>query len=672
MTKLRRRKLRGLCDPSRIHHKNKTDASHMKRKRGKESEEEVRQQKARNAANMQRRRDNETKEQALQRQAVIAANIQRKRDNETIEETNQRRAKHNETMNGKRRDQCSSTNRTGSPKNEDDVNILNLHGVPCLSKQVKIKEPLRKAQALIRRTTIADDNTNDLHQALVCVICDELIIGTEQACDLDAAQILKHRDRLSIDSYNEFFGVALDPVLVKQYEIQGLHGLLLSPRSPCTGDKYKACAYCYSGMRDCNLGSNNPPKYSIANGFAIGTVPLRSILSTCGFDCSGFDDIELEVEYLTPILCAAIAPVRPYAYIFAYTGGRHTSIRGNFQFFDADQSKLAQKLSEKSSNIYIVLVGSMTPSQKKIVRMKKEFLREFYFALLKWFKDHHPGFSNVELECPEINLVEDPESIHNTDEEGNPDIENQIDGADYFFTSGEEPTKDTSVYKTSRQLALALLEQKAAPTLVVQGGRFATHTEVAHVENVCPIQFPFGSGGPTLKRPVDISDEEILRHYLRLSLRQFMKSDFVLLANHMLNRLLSYKTAVVKCRPIIDNIGTTMGEEIAKMTVEDIKKAVEEEEKWEKHKTGNELQDQTPKQQTTASKFLRAVQTSCRAMGHTKEAAEYARRKCFALQDFFGMHSLFFTITPDDECGFRVSLYANSGTGVSNTQYLLH
>ena len=89
-------------------------------------------------------------------------------------------------------------------------------------------------------------------------------------------------------------------------------------------------------------------------------------------------DLDLQERHLTPILCAAIAPVRPYAHIFSYRGGRHASIRGNYQFFEADHSKLARKLGELDqhghpSNIYIVLTGSMTPAQKTFVRKKREF-----------------------------------------------------------------------------------------------------------------------------------------------------------------------------------------------------------------------------------------------------------------------------------------------------------
>ncbi len=58
----------------------------------------------------------------------------------------------------------------------------------------------------------------------------------------------------------------------------------------------------------------------------------------------------------------------------------------------------------------------------------------------------------------------------------------------------------------------------------------------------------------------------------------------------------------------------------------------------------------------TTKSFLKAISTTCKAMGHTEQAAKHARRRCFAMLDFFGLNSLFMSATPDDECSFRVRL----------------
>lgn len=536
------------------------------------------------------------------------------------------------------------------------------NGIPII--RLTIKESIASAKEKVCRTfSQYDSNGEQLHQAPTCVICDELIIGCEPICYLTKEQIMKHESRLGVDTYNEAHGCVLPESLVAQYQIEDLKGLLLSPRAPRKGDKFMTCSFCHSGMKSGNANKSKPPKLSIANGFAIGSIPQELVFqdkSSGNQKRTSTVDTTTQKSKLTDIIFAAIAPVRPYAHIYSYSGGQHKTIRGNFQFFETDQNKIAGALkhlqsSGITSNIYIVITGAMTPTQKQIVAKKTELDKTLFLDLLAWFKENHPGYEGIDIDCPEIPLIKDPDSINNTDEEEDINIETtEEEGGTYYFSSGSDPTKETSIYQTSRKLALSLLKGAGAPTLTVHGGNYASHTQVMALENVMVRQFPYGSGGPTLKRRTNISDEAILRHYLRLSLSQFMRAEFVLLAYSMLNRILSYKSALIKCRPIIDDNGTAAGEAIAKMTIQDIETAMKQEEEG----TSRELN-------SYATTFLKAVSTSCRSMGHTKESAQYARRKCFAMQDYHSMHSLFFTITPDDECSFRIRLYVNAGELVS-------
>jgi hypothetical protein len=141
-----------------------------------------------------------------------------------------------------------------------------------------------------------------------------------------------------------------------------------------------------------------------------------------------------------------------------------------------------------------------------------------------------------------------------------------------------------------------------------------------------------------------------------------MESEFVLVANYLLGQILSFKSAVMKCRPLVNEHGTAVGDEIGSMTVEEVEALLREDE--EDH-CSNENDTST-----TAKKFLKAVSTSCRHLGMSAEAAKDARRKCFALQDFFGMHSLFVTITIDDECSFRVRLYPYADANNKGVSFL--
>eukprot|EP00986_Skeletonema_menzelii_P016993 scaffold16882_cov138-Skeletonema_menzelii.AAC.1 len=608
------------------------------------------------AVDMKKRRANETPEETERRQQKDAKRTRDVRENQSPEDK-ARDAKR------KREDREAKRKAENDAYHEEDIFIND--EIPDIDVCL---EGARKARELLLRTARRDASGN--HQAIGCTVCDEFIIGTEELCCITKERLLMHRDRLGADRYQEEYlgGQAIDEELKKQYEIKGMEGLLLSRRfGKDDAKEFSVCSKCRDSLRKDSI-DKAPPKCSIANGFLIGSIPtviayknkdgveeeMKTIIETLGAD--GKPIHNQTVSKVTSIMAAALSPTRPYAYIFSYRGGRHRSLVGNFQFFDTDQSKVASALhclhkSGADANIYVVLNGPMTPSQKQIVRRKAELDTNLYFGLLRWFKQHHPAFRDVDIgdegSALKVELIEDKESDANTDQSENPDLENKEEGATFYFSSAGEPTTDTSVYRTTKDLVLALLKDHSAPTLSIHGGNYSSHSDVMHLENVFPTIFPFGSGGPTLKRRSTISKEEVIRHYLRLSLPQFMESEFVLLANYLLGRILSYESAKITCRPRLDENVTAVGDEIGKMSIEEIQAATEEE---QRNGSMSGLRGR-------AKMFLKAVRASCRQLGMSEEAAKSARRKCFALQDFFGMHSLFVTITIDDECSFRVRLY---------------
>lgn len=61
---------------------------------------------------------------------------------------------------------------------------------------------------------------------------------------------------------------------------------------------------------------------------------------------------------------------------------------------------------------------------------------------------------------------------------------------------------------------------------------------------------------------------------------------------------------------------------------------------------------------------MKSVTTSCKVLGHTTEAAREARRKVYAMSERHGAHSIFLTVTPDDQCCFRVRMYASNGDDI--------
>jgi hypothetical protein len=127
-----------------------------------------------------------------------------------------------------------------------------------------------------------------------------------------------------------------------------------------------------------------------------------------------------------------------------------------------------------------------------------------------------------------------------------------------------------------------------------------------------------------------------------------MEGPTILVMNHIYNRYMSYKSRVMTCRLSVD--GIPLGEKLSTLSTEDLEKVDEH--------NFHTLDSDT-------KGLLKAIRTSCRAMGHTEEAAKHARRKHFAMLDYFGLNSLFLSTTPDDECSFRVRLYTKPKNWVS-------
>ena len=67
------------------------------------------------------------------------------------------------------------------------------------------------------------------------------------------------------------------------------------------------------------------------------------------------------------------------------------------------------------------------------------------------------------------------------------------------------------------------------------------------------------------------------------------------------------------------------------------------------------------------STFLRTVQATCNVLPHTNEAASDAKKRYFSFLIRHGLPLIFFTISPDDQRAFRISVYAyNKSIGPSD------
>ncbi len=176
-----------------------------------------------------------------------------------------------------------------------------------------INQSMKESVKFLHQTT--DPENPHKHRATVCIICDHCIFGTEAIHKLTKEQILLHKKRLGVESYEEYYETKLKSEVKKQYEVDGLKGMLLSPWSRRYSNGYATCSICNSGMQTSMATKKTPPKFVIANGFVIGSFP-REIK----FVNKDGEIVKRRIEEydLTDFVKTMAAPIRPYGCVFAF------------------------------------------------------------------------------------------------------------------------------------------------------------------------------------------------------------------------------------------------------------------------------------------------------------------------------------------------------------------
>jgi hypothetical protein len=163
---------------------------------------------------------------------------------------------------------------------------------------------------------------------------------------------------------------------------------------------------------------------------------------------------------------------------------------------------------------------------------------------------------------------------------------------------------------------------------------------------VFPTHFPFGSGGIEEDRRTHVSIEECLKHYLNIALPMFQHSDIILVISHMYFRRKSFQSAYLKCMSKSTLDGYTTGEHLSKISESEILELSK--------KTKMDINSGIT---NTFTKLIHTVSAACKNVPYCDEAAKKARTKLFSMWYSLGPPSVFFTISPGEECSFQIKLY---------------
>ena len=623
-------------------------------RRMKQGEEEKELEREKNRVNIQIWRNElseEMKEQTKKRKKEYQS---QKRSALSEEEKQQERNRNSSSKQQKRLAQNVCTSKSHNFHIERNCFAQESNSMESydLAKDVMCTDGLLEYQAIINRTLLTCEEEGyiegkSIHRALVCVVCDRCIIGTDSYHWI-SSKTLKYHEKILSASYHYSNGI--NAYLKLQYAVadDDIFHLLLSPRARkrVSDNSYMCCSECYKVLSELQV-RKKPPKYAISNGFAIGNLP---------------SNISRDI---TPLVNNLVAPIRAFNYFVSFNGGREQKITGNFTFFAQDVSQNMGTLQHVTStgnnpSVYIVLLGSFTTAQIEKIKRHGSYNVETFKNVYKFLHDNNDYYSTL----PSINDVPLPciEQIHLNDgrdlvEEGtNSNTEQELCWK-YWFPSVQDPNSISGSYQNCSEFAKALFIGEA-PTLLYHPTKIITH---AKLSQLCPLAFPFGTGDVNIKRSPAVNEIECLQHYLKLSLPQFLEGQTILIIHHMYQRRKSFLSGIAKCN--VSHSGCTIADQLAAMTVQQVDDAITEMKKKARKgresksaNTNDSMEGDGVSQNVT--ELLKCIKTSCVPIGYTNEAAAEARNKMFALWMTFGPPALLFTFSPCDECSFKMQLFA--------------
>jgi Helitron helicase-like domain at N-terminus/PIF1-like helicase len=520
-------------------------------------------------------------------------------------------------------------------------------------------EVIKKINEAIRALYIVDDN--GYCRPIVCVICDRFVVGAEMDI-IELSNIVQHK-QLFIPNQN----FNLTPSLQNQYTIeiseetgileglteenrQSLFECLLSPRSKylkCNNERklsgYPICKKCKNFIR-----VNRLPRYCISNNYAFGKTPK----------C---------LSELTAIELAMITPVKTFGYCFSYTGGKLKQIKGSLSYYKISSETIvdtAVNLERIGLNNHVVLIiyGAVTVEQLNVIEKKYEVRTSRINRAIRWLVKNNIQWTCYKDKVDELTQsIQDPFRINNSRVEStinDVEIDTRVESTESFQVYYPDGTVTTVTGGQQNMEEFQSVVQEASE----QGYNIECKVKVItksvrdyednNLVNACLLQFPYGRGGINesrynskgeLSTVVDIM--EYTKYVSLVSLPQMQAELFCLQLFNMQMKFVmvlfaGYKLRNTLCASLLAN----------KITPSEVYNAIGHNRRGSHYENRTENGGQT---------LLHAVDTICKHIPHSNEAAVKARRGMETMQHHFGCPTFFLTITPDDDNHIIVQIYSD-------------
>ena len=485
----------------------------------------------------------------------------------------------------------------------------------------------------------------------VCSVCNELIPELEDLVWLSTDKLKKNANCLRWEHARKHPLSSVPKSLQEQYVFEDIDDALppgttswmksiaLSPRG-VAGRKTPHSKIGVSCCSSCNnsVTNNKTPYNSIVNGNYVGCAPK-------------------ELTDLTPVELALLSPVKGYGYCFSYGGGKQMQLKGTMTFMRVEEKKIARSAAQVeeltsvakpigvSECVVVLLNGKMTLSQKE--RARNTIRVEKLMTAVEWLIENNVNWRSTDLETYRNEFKEKSPVIIDKSEIVESENEN-IEKQDLFKCYFPDGTLDEHQGGLESREAFQKYVQEMA-----KDGRFnidlkldlekkfAMSDDDVFVSG-CLLQFPYGVGGLKEKRLSKAGDQSVsessdvegfVRHLNRLSFMEFQEPMFQLICYSMICKLKLIRRSRLQLR------GKQTANSLANgLTAQDLSATTRA------HAVGNRHGG------TAASrKLLSAVDACSQALPHTNQASKSARSTNEAMQHHFGIPSIFFTVTFDDE-----------------------
>ena len=495
-------------------------------------------------------------------------------------------------------------------------------------------------------------NENGELKPLVCVVCDQFVKPSKLET-ITINLISKHADKMKPKESNKIsddlaacYKIDLDKF--PKSKRMNVSNCLLSPRATYFTKSSKQSKSGFSVCITCkkSLCSGKMPRFCIANNFCFGETP------PCLLE-------------LTEIELSLITNIKTFGFCFSYTGGIQKELKGTLSYYKISKESIVKSTAHfeqlnLNQNVVVLLYGKMTPAQYAKAKEKCRIRTEYICTAVKWLMQHNSEWKHLEKFYDAIiENIEDPFMV-----DASTQVENQSEN---LPANAVEDTETFQVFYPDGRISTLTGGQgniedftEIVKEAAIKGYNIEFRQDLykeavsdykdANLTNACLLQFPYGRGGMheireksdgSIANNIDVM--QYINYLSKLSLPQFHRDLFTLILYNMTIQQIMVRTAGWTVRHKAD--ANILANEL---TFDDVNQCISS-----KRNGGQSMNENISRGQT----LLGAVDSICKAVPHSNEAAKKARRSVQCLQHHFGCPSFFLTVTPDDDNHIFIQIY---------------